>query len=266
MNGTRSELLSTGEVARLCGVSRDAVLKWIKKGKLPATRTPGGHFRIAREACQGMAMEGPYVPPGAPQSGGVGEATGPQHCWEYFGDSGSPREACESCLVYLARAKNCFRLAELGEDSGHSLHFCRNDCRSCAYYRACQGLATEVLIITKDEELIRRLERRADPEQVSIRFARSGYEGSTIISSFSPALVFMDSELPEVRAGFLPDSILRDERIPAVRVVVAARKDHAELFEGLSDLTISAPLTAEDVERIAAETVQAHTKVPRDVA
>jgi len=126
-------------------------------------------------------------------------------------------------------------------------------------------LATEVLIITKDEGLIRRLERRADPEQVSIRFARSGYEGSAIISSFSPALVFMDSDLAEVRTGFLPDSILNDERIPAARVVVAARNDHAGLFEGLPVLTIPTPLTAESVERIAADAAPTHTKSPSDV-
>ncbi|MFH1762614.1 MAG: helix-turn-helix domain-containing protein [Gemmatimonadota bacterium] len=265
MNGKKSELLSTGEVARLCGVSRDAVLKWIRKGKLPAIRTPGGHFRVPREVCQGLAMQDPSLKPWISQLGEAAES-GPLRCWEYFGDSGSPREACESCLVYLARAQNCFRLAELGEESGHRLHFCRTDCRTCAYYRACQGLATEVLIITRDEGLIRQLERRADPERVSIRFARSGYEGSAIISTFSPALIFMDSDLAEVRNGFLPDSILRDERIPAVRPVVACRKDHEGLFDGLSILTIPAPFSADEVERIAAEVARHRTNAPRDVA
>jgi len=265
MNEKKPELLSTGEVARLCGVTRDAVLKWIKKGKLPATRTPGGHFRILREVCQGMAMGGPHLRPGIAKTGETGES-GPLRCWEYFGDSGSLREACESCLVYLARAQNCFRLAELGEESGHRLHFCRTDCRTCAYYRACQGLATEVLIITRDEGLIRRLEKRADPEQVSIRFARSGYEGSTIVSTFSPALILIDSDLAEVRTGFLPDSILNDERIPAVRLVVAARKDHVGLFESLPVLTIPAPPTAEEVERLAAQVARPHTNSPRVVA
>jgi hypothetical protein len=205
-----------------------------------------------------LAMGGPHLKPGISQTGEAGES-GPLRCWEYFGDSGSPREACESCLVYLARAQNCFRLAELGEESGHRLHFCRHDCRTCAYYRACQGLATEVLIITKDEGLIQRLEMRADPERVSIRFARSGYEGSAIISTFSPALIFMDSDLAEVRTGFLPDSILNDERIPAVRVVVACRRDHVGLFRGLPVHTIPAPFSAEEVESIAAEEARAHT-------
>ena len=42
----RSVGLSTGEVARLCSVNPDTVLKWIKKGQLAATRTAGGHYRI----------------------------------------------------------------------------------------------------------------------------------------------------------------------------------------------------------------------------
>ncbi|MBK5294232.1 MAG: helix-turn-helix domain-containing protein [Acidobacteriia bacterium] len=44
----RSEGFSTGEVARLCSVNPDTVLKWIKKGRLAATRTAGGHYRIEK--------------------------------------------------------------------------------------------------------------------------------------------------------------------------------------------------------------------------
>ncbi len=40
--------LSTGDVGRLLHVTPVAVLRWIRAGKLPAYRVPGGHFRIAR--------------------------------------------------------------------------------------------------------------------------------------------------------------------------------------------------------------------------
>ncbi|MFQ5353886.1 MAG: helix-turn-helix domain-containing protein, partial [Thermodesulfobacteriota bacterium] len=39
---------TTGEVAEFCDVTINAVKKWIAAGKLPAYRTPGGHFRIER--------------------------------------------------------------------------------------------------------------------------------------------------------------------------------------------------------------------------
>ena len=44
MAGTRP--LTTGQVAEYCQVSQATILNWIKKGKLEAYATPGGHFRI----------------------------------------------------------------------------------------------------------------------------------------------------------------------------------------------------------------------------
>jgi excisionase family DNA binding protein len=261
-----TELLTTGEVARMSGVTRDAVLKWIKKGRLQAVRTPGGHYRIPKEALAELPLE--VFTPELSQASGAAETEGsePVRCWEYFGDDGSPREACESCLVYLARAQNCYRLAELGEASGHRLHFCRHDCRTCSFYRACQGLAMEVLVITKDESMIRRLELRADPEKVSIRFARSGYEGSAVISTFSPALVLLDSELPEVRDRMLVESIGNDERIPGAQVVVGCRKGDRAAFEGLDVLIVPAPFSAGEVEELAQGVARAVGRLPEEVA
>ncbi len=40
---------TTGEVAHFCDVTINAVKKWISAGKLPAFRTPGGHYRIERK-------------------------------------------------------------------------------------------------------------------------------------------------------------------------------------------------------------------------
>ena len=44
-----SQLLTTGKAALLCSVKPDTVLKWIKKGVLPATRTVGGHYRVEEQ-------------------------------------------------------------------------------------------------------------------------------------------------------------------------------------------------------------------------
>lgn len=41
--------LTTGEIARHCQVSHLTVSNWIRAGKLSASRTPGGHYRVARE-------------------------------------------------------------------------------------------------------------------------------------------------------------------------------------------------------------------------
>jgi len=47
MTTPTAKLLTTGQVARLCGFSPSAVLKWIRAGKLPAYSSPGGKNRIA---------------------------------------------------------------------------------------------------------------------------------------------------------------------------------------------------------------------------
>ena len=43
------QYLTTGAVARHCGVSKVTVLRWIEKGNLVAFRLPGGQNRIFRD-------------------------------------------------------------------------------------------------------------------------------------------------------------------------------------------------------------------------
>jgi two-component system response regulator VicR len=43
------EYLTTGAVARYCGVSKVTVLRWIEKGNLSAFKLPGGQNRIPRD-------------------------------------------------------------------------------------------------------------------------------------------------------------------------------------------------------------------------
>lgn len=38
--------ITTGQAARYCHVSQATIINWIKKGKLKAYATPGGHYRI----------------------------------------------------------------------------------------------------------------------------------------------------------------------------------------------------------------------------
>jgi excisionase family DNA binding protein len=260
-------LLSTGEVARLCGVTPDAVLKWIKKGKLPATRTPGGHYRVSREACValGLCDSNGDDPVGANGDRANMERAA-QRCWEYFGGPGAPPESCLNCLVYKARAQYCYRLAELGRKAGHGHDFCKTDCIDCPFYRACHGMATTVLVITRDKALTRRLEKQVDAGKVSLRFARSGYESSTLIGTFRPAVVVMDSALPEVREGSLLDSIVNDDRIPGVKVFVARREGDEEALERLAVLTVAAPFTAERIEQLAASVAGTGSRAAGDAA
>jgi excisionase family DNA binding protein len=57
--------LTTGEAAHRLGVSINAVKTWIREERLPALRTPGGHFRISERdlvAFQALLAENSKVP------------------------------------------------------------------------------------------------------------------------------------------------------------------------------------------------------------
>ncbi len=44
------DYLTTGEAARICGVRVNTIKHWIHKGSIEAVLTPGGHWRIPRQA------------------------------------------------------------------------------------------------------------------------------------------------------------------------------------------------------------------------
>jgi excisionase family DNA binding protein len=45
------EILTTGEAAALCGVSRSTLRRAVAQGHLQAWHTPGKHLRFTRAAC-----------------------------------------------------------------------------------------------------------------------------------------------------------------------------------------------------------------------
>ena len=51
------EYLTTGTVARHCGVCKLTVLRWIEKGNLIAFRLPGGQNRIHRDDFHAFAAK-----------------------------------------------------------------------------------------------------------------------------------------------------------------------------------------------------------------
>ena len=119
-------------------------------------------------------------------------------------------------------------------------------------------------MVTGDEALTHRLLMKVDPKRVSMRFARSGYESSAIVSSFSPALIVLDSGVAEVRDGQLPSSMREDERIRGSHIVVALRDGYsAPLHKDIQ--LLMPPFTAEAIEELAEEAAENLAKAPVDV-
>jgi len=228
MSAEKAGLLTTGQAAKLCAVTPDTVLKWIKKGRLEATRTAGGHYRLALPDLEPfMAGFGQKGIPGISETtfspvrsqDGTKEEPGEVPCWEFLSDNGETREACRQCVVYRVKATRCFLMAGLDADVGHAHQFCEGSCEECVYYRRVQGLGTQVLFISSDEELVSRIEWSED-ESITMRFARNGYEASALIQEFRPEVAIIDLEgLPDQGFGLL-DSIAADPRVPHIRVIL----------------------------------------------
>lgn len=233
MASDTKDLLTTGQAAKLVGVTPDTVLKWIKKGKLPATRTPGGHYRIAlpdlepsmadsgqEDGGRGRSDPRPESERGISPQGRAADGREDVPCWEFLSEEGEVRRACKQCVVYRVRATRCFLLAGLDSDVGHAREFCQGSCEDCVYFRRLQGRSTHVLLISSDDELQDRIDWGAGKSSLAIRLARNGYEASAIIQDFRPEVAILDLEgLPDSGTGLL-DSIAADPRVPRIRVIL----------------------------------------------
>lgn len=51
------EILTTGEAAALCGVSRSTLRRAVAQGQLTAWHTPGKHLRFTRSSCMDFARQ-----------------------------------------------------------------------------------------------------------------------------------------------------------------------------------------------------------------
>jgi excisionase family DNA binding protein len=233
MASEKAGLLTTGQAAKLCAVTPDTVLKWIKKGRLEATRTAGGHYRVALPDLEpfmaGFGQKNSAVMvsenvSAIPSQDGTKEDGEEVPCWEFLSEDGEVREACRQCVVYRVRATRCFLMAGLETDVGHAHQFCEGSCEDCVYYRRIQGMSTQVLLISADEDLVNRIDWSGE-DSISLRFARNGYEASAMVQDFRPEIAIIDMEgLPDHGFGLL-DSIAADPRVPHIRVVLAIPPD-----------------------------------------
>lgn len=55
MAQSEEQILTTGEAAALCGVSRSTLRRAVAQGHLQAWHTPGKHLRFTRQACLDFA-------------------------------------------------------------------------------------------------------------------------------------------------------------------------------------------------------------------
>ncbi|MHC4470590.1 MAG: helix-turn-helix domain-containing protein [Planctomycetota bacterium] len=205
------DLLSTGQAARLCSVSPEAVHGWIKSGRLRASRTAGGHYRIARsdlDSFQGLTVRR-------------------QACWEYHRKGADLLETCRGCIVYRAQALRCWELACVGPAAGHSLRFCETTCEECGYYRFTRGRVAHVLVWSRDRKLIEELRRQSFSTEMKLEFAETEYALSALVDTFRPDFVVLDGEVGASRIREASASLLRDARVRLEGIILATDVEQA---------------------------------------
>jgi excisionase family DNA binding protein len=253
-----TQLFTTGEVARRCSVKPDTVLKWINKGRLRASRTLGGHYRVEERDLLPLLSK-PLMPE-APSAPKISLLAHPLRCWEYMSEE--LRDECRNCIAYRVRATWCFRLAAAMRTNGHAKRFCTGSCQDCPYHRHVHSLPTNVLVVTRDERLIQDLGRK-ESNRIAFRFARSAYDASAVVSFFRPAYAVVDESLLDNGEPGLLESLLADPRSPGVRVLLGVRRGmgHTRSSKVALAGTIEEPFTPEEiaalVDRFPVETLEA---------
>jgi len=220
MPGDQRDLLTPGRGAELCSVTPDTILKWIKRGRLSGARTAGGHYRIDSRSLEPFIAESRFGEPECPGQDGDGGQRGRLRCWEYLSDGGEVREKCRQCVVYRVRADRCYLMADMEQEVGHARQFCETSCEDCAYYRHVKGLAPYVLVVTNDDAFIDGLSGEQG-QGLAMRLARTGYEASSLIQEFRPAIAVIDAECMLGEDTELLDALAADPRVPGLKIIVA---------------------------------------------
>jgi excisionase family DNA binding protein len=218
----KTELLSTGEAAKLCSVTSDTVLKWIHSGRLPATRTPGGHHRISKYDLIGTVGAEPEPAGDADTSEKPTTRSNHfQYCWEFNGN-GELLDGCRDCVVYEMRAKRCYEVVERAKEVGHNKIFCKQSCDNCDYYRVVHKQAVNILVVTDNVRLVGELKKGAKKVGFNLETTDCEYRCSALVDVFRPDFAVVDCSLGAQFARDITDHIIQDPRVPFLRVILAA--------------------------------------------
>lgn len=217
---TDTDVLTTGQAARICDVTPDTVLKWIHSGRLIAKRTVGGHHRIRRADLERMV---PRDNRGRRNTAEDEQVSQLRYCWEYNG-RGKLLEGCAECAVYKMRAQRCYEVVQHASEIGHSMVFCKGTCLECEYYRVVHKQAANVLTITDNQILAAYLRRGAEHAPFNLEFADCEYTCSTTVDRFRPDYAIIDCSLGPQTVRGVVENLIEDPRIPHVRVILAVEE------------------------------------------
>ena len=121
----RDEYLTTTQVAKICHVTRFSIANWVKKGRLKAHKTAGGHRRILKKELIKFIKKNQIVKIDKKDT-----AYSIPSCWEFQDFKPSGKHNCTNCLAFIEKADKCFLLLR---EFGSEKIQCQDDCLKCEY-------------------------------------------------------------------------------------------------------------------------------------
>jgi len=234
------DMVSTGQAAKLCSVTPDTILKWIKNNKIEAVQTAGGHYRITKDKLK------PYMVVSLEE---VQETTHQiDYCWQYHADKNNINENCRECMIFKSKAEKCYLVAGLGENAGHAQTFCTTSCYECEYFHLMNSSPISVLIISENQELKQKLQKEVNGN-LTFKFACCGYDTSMIIQEFRPDYIIIDESMVNSNPDEICKHILNDPRVHGSQIVLAIAQQRSErkIPEGVC-ASIRIPFNASDMD------------------
>ncbi len=215
------KMLTTGKAAKICSVTPDTVLKWIRSGRLPATRTPGGHHRVSRQdLMQVLTSEQQIIDKPEPEL----EHPVFRYCWEFNG-GGKLLNGCAECVVYQMRAQRCYEVIERAKEIGHNKVFCKESCQECEYYQVVHQQEANILVVTDNEILAGNLKRGAQSSGLNLEVTDCEYSTSALVDLFRPDFAIVDCSLGPQMTQDICNHLVEDPRIPFIRVILAGDEE-----------------------------------------
>lgn len=201
MEPTRA--LSTGQAARLLAVTPDTVLKWIKKGRLHAVRTAGGHYRVRWSDVQQLRQAG-ATSAEAP----TGDAV---YCWQFHAQDSEAAGRCEGCIVRRAHALHCFHLSGRFPAESYAGTHCETSCLDCAYYLTHHGERIRVLVVASDPEVQRTFAGLRPGGPLDVAVAGDVYTAAVAVQALHPEYVVLHGSLTEQQCCELERNLRADD-------------------------------------------------------
>ncbi len=218
MKKNKNTLLTTGQAAKLCSVKPDTMLKWIKKGKIKASRTAGGHFRVNRSD---MADYISSTHSENEEDSIKGTRKPFQFCWEYFALHGEIIQDCLKCLVYSSRTMRCWELSRLSTEFGFAGIYCTTTCNDCKYKQDQRSKPFQVILVTDDDQIKTSLLEQSEGTWSIMRFTNCEYGCSSIIDQFRPDYIVIDGYcFSEERCAEFCFNLQQDPRIPETKIIM----------------------------------------------